>query len=351
MAKTENGFSVFSVISKDIGIDLGTANTVIYMRDKGIILREPSAVAIDVRTDEVIAAGKEAKEMLGKTHENIEVILPMEKGVVANYGACAAMVKYYLQKAAMAGAFSKPRVVVAVPSGITDVERRAVEDAVKQSGAGSVNLMEAPLASAIGVGLPVGVPRGVMVLSFGAGITECGVIALGDIVASATARYGSGDLDRAVSRYIKMKYGLNIGPATAEEVKLKIGSVFPSDDSYNTFMEVRGRSTLEGLPKSITVHADEIREVFYSEVSAVVKVIMDVMAETPPELAADIIESGIVATGGGSQLKGLDKFIEQETGLKVSQAERPVDCTAEGVGKSLDLVFSGRDIRKTRRIK
>ena len=351
MAKSDNVFSVFSAVSKDVGIDLGTANTVIFVKDKGVALRESSVVAVDVRTDEVLAAGKEAKEMLGKTPETMEVVCPVKDGVVADFGACAAMMKYYLHKAVNTSFFNKPRVVLSIPSGITDVERRAVEDAVKQAGAGSVNLMEAPMAAAIGAGLPVGSPRGTMIANIGAGVTEVAVISLGDIVASTTARGGSDAIDRGIIVYMKRKHSLQIGVLTAENVKLKIGSAYPTDDSFNTFMEVKGRSVVDGLPKSITVQADEIREVINEEVKDIIRVIMRTMEETPAELAADVVDQGILLAGGGCQLRGLDKYIEQETGLKTTLAERPVDCIAEGLGKSLDLVFSGRDIRKTRRIR
>lgn len=351
MAKSDTVFSVLSAVSKDIAIDLGTANTVIYMKEKGIVLRDSSTVAVDTRTEEVIASGKEAREMAGRAPENVSVVQPIRGGVVADFGACAAMLKHYVKRGAGAGVLNKPRVVVSVPSGISDVERRAVEDAVRQSGAGSVSLMEAPLAAAIGAGLTVGSPRGVMVLSLGAGITECAVISMGDVVASASRPGGSGEIDRQLVRFLKKNHGLNIGLLTAEELKLKLGSVFPTEENFNSFLEVRGRSVLEGLPKSITVHDDEIRGVFREAAGEIVRVITETLELLEPELSADVMAGGLTLVGGGSGLRGIARYIEQEIGLKASQAERPVDCTAEGIGKSLDLVFAGRDIRKTRRIR
>lgn len=351
MSKSENVFSVFSAVSKDIAIDLGTANTVVYMKDRGIVLREPSVVAINEKTEEVVATGKEARDMMGRTPENVSVVYPVRAGAIAEYGACTAMLKYYIKKSAGKGVFNKPRVVVSVPSGISDVERRAIEDSVRQTGAGSVSLMEAPLASAIGAGLTVGSPRGSMILSMGAGMTECAVISMGDVVASASRRGGSGEIDRQIVRFVKKNYGLNIGLVTAEELKIKIGSIFPTEENFNTFMEVKGRSVLERLPKSITVHDDEIRTVFHEAAVEVVRVITETLELVEPELSSDIMEGGITLVGGGSGLRGISRYIEQETGLKVKMAERPLDCTAEGIGKSLDLVFAGRDIRKTKRIR
>ena len=351
MSKSGNVFSVFSAVSKDIAIDLGTANTVIYMRDKGIVLREPSAVAIHEKTEEVIATGKEAREMMGRTPENVSVVAPVQGGAVSEYGACVAMLKYYLKKGVGVGVFHRPRVVVSVPSGISDVERRAMEDAVRQSGAGSVYLMEAPLAAAIGAGLTVGSPRGSLILSMGAGVTECAVISMGDVVASSSRRGGSAEIDRKIMRWVKKNHGLQIGLATAEEIKIKIGSVFPTGDQFNTFMEVRGRSVGERLPKSVTIHDDELREVFQEAGAEIVRVITETMEMTEPELASDIVSEGVTLVGGGAGLGGIARYIEQETGLKAKVAQRPLDCTAEGIGKSLDLVFAGRDIRKAKRIR
>ena len=334
MADKERVFSAFAAGDNDIGIDLGTLNTVIFRKDKGVVVREPSVVAADNRTDEVLAVGREARDMAGKTPESITLIEAIKSGSVADCSVAAALIKVLLRKAMGGFNVVKPKAVFAVPSGITDVERKAVEDSAKQAGILYVRLLETPMAAAIGAGLPVGAARGSMVITMGAGITEAAVISLGDIVASASARFGSQNVDEAIRSYIRRTYGLIIGIQTAEEIKLKIGSAAPSEDSYNLLMEVRGRSASEGLPKSYTVQADEIREVITSSLSQVTEVIVRCLEDLPGELAADILENGITLTDAPAQVRGIAAFLSDEPGLKAQAEERPAVCTAEGPGHS-----------------
>lgn len=346
MADKERVFSAFAAGDNDIGIDLGTTNTVIFRKDKGVVVREPSVVAADNRTDEVLAVGREAKDMSGKTPETITLLSAVSAGAVADCSVAAALIKVLVRKAMGNFNVVKPKAVFAVPSGITDVERKAVEDSAKQAGIFSVRLLETPMAAAIGAGIPVGAAKGSMVVTMGAGITEAAVIALGDIVASASFRFGSADIDESIRSYIRRTYGLIIGIQTAEEIKLRIGSAAPIEDSYNLFMEVRGRSASEGLPKSYTVQADEIRGVITACLGRLTQVIVKCLEDLPGELAADILERGITLTGAAAQLRGIDSFLSEETGIRVQVAERPGDCVAEGLGKSLELIFDGRESRK-----
>ena len=312
---------MFTMFSKDIGIDLGTANTLVFMRGKGIVMREPSVVAVDVRTDEVLAVGKQAKEMLGRTPGSIVAVRPLKDGVIADFDVTAAMLKYFIKKALKSNTLNRPRIVVCIPSGVTEVERRAVEDA----------------AAAIGAGLPVGEPTGCMVVDIGGGTSEVAVISLGDIVTSVSVRMAGDKFDEAIVSYVKKKYNLLIGERTAEEIKIRIGSAFPTEETINAFVEIKGRNLVDGLPKNVTIHADEVREALADSVMIVVDAIKDTLEKTPPELAADIIDRGIMLTGGGALLRGLDKLVAQETGIPVHVAERPLDCVVEGTGKSLEV--------------
>lgn len=330
-------FSMFSMFSKDIGIDLGTANTLVFMRGKGIVMREPSVVAVDVRTDEVLAVGKQAKEMLGRTPGSITAVRPLKEGVIADFDVTAAMLKYFIHKAMKAGSLYRPRVVICIPSGVTEVERRAVEDAARQAGSNNVDLIEEPMAAAIGAGLPVGEPTGSMVVDIGGGTSEVAVISLGDIVTAVSVRMAGDKFDEAIVTYVKKKYNLLIGERTAEEIKVKIGSAFPTEDMLNAFVEIKGRNLVDGLPKNVTIHSDEVREALTDSVMTVVDAVKDTLEKTPPELAADIIDRGIMLTGGGALLRGLDKLVSQETGIPVNVAERPLDCVVEGTGKSLEV--------------
>ena len=273
-------FSMFTMFSKDIGIDLGTANTLVFMRGKGIVMREPSVVAVDVRTDEVLAVGKQAKEMLGRTPGSIVAVRPLKDGVIADFDVTAAMLKYFIKKALKSGTLNRPRIVVCIPSGVTEVERRAVEDAARQAGSNNVDLIEEPMAAAIGAGLPVGEPTGCMVVDIGGGTSEVAVISLGDIVTSVSVRMAGDKFDEAIVSYVKKKYNLLIGERTAEEIKIKIGSAFPTEETINAFVEIKGRNLVDGLPKNVTIHADEVREALADSVMIVVDAIKDTLEKT-----------------------------------------------------------------------
>ena len=339
MAGFSGFLSMFSMFSKDIGIDLGTANTLVFMRGKGIVMREPSVVAVDVRTDEVLAVGKQAKEMLGRTPGSIVAVRPLKDGVIADFDVTAAMLKYFIKKALKSGALSRPRIIICIPSGVTEVERRAVEDAARQAGSNNVDLMEEPMAAAVGAGLPVSDATGSMVA----------VISLGDIVTAVSVRMAGDKFDEAIVTYVKKKYNLLIGERTAEEIKMRIGSAFPTEETINAFVEIKGRNLVDGLPKNVTIHADEVREALADSVMVVVDAIKETLEQTPPELAADIIDRGIMLTGGGALLKGLDRLVSQETGIPVHVAERPLDCVVEGTGKSLEIELPKSYYRNSRR--
>ncbi len=327
---------MFSVMfSHDIGIDLGTMNTLVYMRGKGIVLREPSVVAVDVKEDCVLAVGSEAKEMLGRTPGSITAIRPLKAGVIADFEVTKDMLRYFIRQATKSSWFGRPRIVICIPSGVTEVESRAVEEAAKQVGARSVDLIKEPLAAAIGAGLKIEEAAGCMVVDIGGGTSEVAVISLGDIVADCSVRTAGDDFDEAIVAYIKKKYNLLIGERTAENIKIAIGSAFPYEDEGT--MEVRGRNLLDGLPKNITISAEEVREALADPVNAIVDAVRSTLERTPPELSADIIENGIMLTGGGALLRGLDTLISRETGMPVQVAENPLDCVVNGTGKSLDL--------------
>ena len=349
MAGFSSFLSMFSMFSKDIGIDLGTANTPVLMRGKGIVMREPSVVAVDVRTDEVLAVGKQAKEMLGRTPGSIVAVRPLKDGVIADFDVTAAMLKYFIKKALRSGALARPRIIICIPSGVTEVERRAVEDAARQAGSNNVDLMEEPMAAAVGAGLPVSDATGSMVVDIGGGTSEVAVISLGDIVTAVSVRMAGDKFDEAIVTYVKKKYNLLIGERTAEEIKMRIGSAFPTEETINAFVEIKGRNLVDGLPKNVTIHADEVREALADSVMVVVDAIKETLEQTPPELAADIIDRGIMLTGGGALLKGLDRLVSQETGIPVHVAERPLDCVVEGTGKSLEIELPKSYYRNGRR--
>ncbi len=326
------------MFSKDIGIDLGTANTLVFMKNKGIVMREPSVVAVDINTDTVLAVGSQAKEMIGKTPGSIVAVRPLKDGVIANFDITAAMLKYFVKKTIKPTIFSKrPRVVVCIPSGVTEVERRAVEDAAKQAGARDVELIQEPMAAAIGAGLPVSEPTGNMVVDIGGGTSEVAVISLGDIVTSRSIRVAGNKFDEAIIAYVKKKYNLLIGERTAENVKIQIGSAFPYEDEGN--MEIKGRNLIDGLPKNIEISAEEVREALHDSLCMVVDAIKATLEMTPPELAGDIIGHGIMLTGGGALLRGLDTLVSQQTGMTVNVAENPLDCVVDGTGKRLEIVL------------
>ncbi len=319
----------------DVGIDLGTANTLVYMRGKGIVLREPSVVAVDVKKSEVLAVGKEAKDMIGRTPGSISAVRPLKDGVIADFEVTSEMLRYFIKSAVRSTFFRRTRLIVCIPSGVTEVERRAVEDAARQAGAREVELVEEPMAAAIGAGLKVDEPAGCMIVDIGGGTSEVAVISLGDIVASCSVRTAGDDFDEAIISYIKKKYNLLIGERTAENVKIEIGSAFPYENEGE--LEIKGRNLLDGLPKNITITAEEVREALTDAVSAVVDAIRSTLETTPPELSADIIDNGIMLTGGGALLRGLDTLISRETGMPVHVAENPLDCVVNGTGKCLDI--------------
>ena len=323
------------LFSRDIGIDLGTANTLVYMKGKGIVMREPSVVAMDVKENMVMAVGSEAKEMIGRTPGSISAVRPLKDGVIADFDVTSDMLKYFIRTAVHSTVFSRPRVVICIPSGVTEVERRAVDEAARNAGAKAVELVEEPMAAAIGAGLQVNEAAGCMVVDIGGGTSEVAVISLGGIVASRSVRVGGDAFDAAIIAYIKRKYNLLIGERTAEDIKIRIGSAFPYEDE--TTMDVKGRNLVDGLPKNITISSEEVREALADPVSAIVDAIRSTLESTPPELSADIIDNGIMLTGGGAMLRGLDVLVSRETGMPVHVAENPLDCVAIGTGKCLDI--------------
>ena len=323
------------MFNRDIGIDLGTANTLVYMHGKGIVLREPSVVAVDVKKSEVLAVGQEAKDMIGRTPGSISAVRPLKDGVIADFEVTAEMLRYFIKTALRSTFFKRTRLIVCIPSGVTEVERRAVEDAARQAGAKEVQLIEEPMAAAIGAGLSVNDPAGCMVVDIGGGTSEVAVISLGDIVASCSVRTAGDDFDEAIISYIKKKYNLLIGERTAENVKIEIGSAFPYEGEGS--MEIKGRNLLDGLPRNITITAEEVREALADPVSAIVDAIRSTLETTPPELSADIIDNGIMLTGGGALLRGLDTLVSRETGMPVHVAENPLDCVVNGTGACLDI--------------
>jgi rod shape-determining protein MreB and related proteins len=322
--------------SRNIGIDLGTANTLVYVKGKGIVLREPSVVAIRRDTGSILAVGEEAKKMIGRTPGNIVAIRPMKDGVIADFDVTQIMLRHFISKAYRRRAFFLPQVVVCVPSGVTEVEKRAVLDATKQAGAKEAFLIEEPMAAAIGAGLPVEEPTGSMIVDIGGGTSEVAVISLGGIVTSQSIRVGGDEMDDAIITYIKKTYNLMIGERTAEEVKIKAGSAYRIDEEQH--MEIRGRDLVTGLPKVLTISSWEIESALSEPVTAILETIKTTLERTPPELAADIMEKGIVMTGGGALLKGLDKLIAEETGMPVFMAENPLDCVVLGTGKALSAI-------------
>ena len=322
------------MFTKDIGIDLGTANTLVYMRGKGIIIREPSVVAVDTRTDRAKYVGQEAKDVIGRTPGSIIAVRPLKDGVIADFEITTTMLQEFIRKALKGSFFTKARVIICIPSGVTAVERRAVKEAAENAGAKRVNIIEEPMAAAIGAGLPVSEPQGSMIVDIGGGTSEVAVISLGGIVTSRSVRIAGDAFDTAIINYIKKKYNLLIGERTAENVKIAIGSAYPVENEAQ--MEIKGRNLLNGLPENITVTSDEIREALAEPLSHVIEAIKVTLEKTPPELAADIIDQGITLAGGGALIRGLDKLINKETGMPVYVAETPLDCVADGTGKVLE---------------
>lgn len=320
----------------DIGIDLGTASILVYIRGKGVVLKEPSVVAFDRDTNKIKAIGEDARLMLGRTPGNIVAVRPLRQGVISDYTVTEKMMKYFIQKALGRRTFRKPRIAVCVPSGVTEVEKKAVEDATYQAGAREVAIIEEPIAAAIGAGIDISKPDGVMVIDIGGGTTDIAVISLGGIVASTSVKIAGDKFDEAIIKYMRKEHKLYIGERTAEELKLTIGTAFPRDEVVTK--ECRGRDLVTGLPKSVEVTSDEMMDALEEPLHAICEAVHNVLEITPPELAADISNSGIIITGGGALLCGIDKRIEDRTAIKVVVAEDPKSCVAVGTGKSLDIL-------------
>ena len=332
-------------MARDIGIDLGTANTLIYMKGKGIILREPSVVAVDIRNDTVKFVGDEAKEVVGRTPASIVAVRPLKDGVIADFDIAASMLQLFIKKTLGSVTFNRPRVVICIPSGVTAVERRAVREATLKAGARQVSVIEEPMAAAIGAGLPISEPTGSMIVDIGGGTAEIAVISLGGIVASRSVRMAGDMFDQAIIAFIKRKYNLLIGERTAEQIKIEIGSAYALDPELT--MEIKGRNLVDGLPKNIVVHSEDVRGALLECLVKITTAIKETLERTPPELSADIIDRGITLTGGGALLRGLDQLIQSETGIDVHIAEDPLDCVAKGAGAVLDHVDVLHDVLDT----
>jgi rod shape-determining protein MreB len=326
---------VAGFFSNDMAIDLGTANTLVYVKGEGIVLNEPSIVAIHQADNTVLAVGKEAKAMLGRTPGNIVAIRPLKDGVIADFDVTEKMLGYFIRRVHRRRALVRPRIVIGVPSGITQVEKRAVRDSAMQAGAREVYLIEEPMAAAIGAGMPITEPGGNMVVDIGGGTTEVAVISLSGIVYSRSVRIAGDEMDEAIVQYIRKNYNLLVGERRAEEIKIKLGSAYPMGGERRT-VEVKGRDLIDGIPKTIVIGDDEIREALREPIMTIVDAVRTALERTPPELAADIVDKGIVLTGGGALLKGLDLLLRQETNLPITVAEDPLSCVALGTGKVLD---------------
>jgi len=326
--------NTMSFLGRDMAVDLGTANTLVYVRGKGVVLNEPSVVAINTTTQTIVAVGTEARNMIGRTPGNVVAIRPLKDGVIADFETTERMLRYFIQKVHKRRHFAKPRIVVCVPSGITGVEQRAVKDAGYQAGARKVYIIEEPMAAAIGAGLPVSEPTGNMVVDIGGGTTEVAVISLGGIVTSQSIRVGGDEMDTAIITYVKKEYSLLLGERTAEEIKCTIGSAFPLPDEPHA--EIRGRDLVSGLPKTIVVSAEEIRKAIEEPVNRIIDAVKATLDKCPPELAGDIMDRGIVITGGGALLKGLDERLKHETGMPIIAIDNPLYSVALGSGKCVE---------------
>lgn len=324
------------LFSNDMGIDLGTATTLVYLKNQGIVLCEPSVVAVQAGTSNVLAVGEEAKRMLGRTPGNIVAIRPMRHGVITDFEISEAMLRYFIKKVSKTRTLVRPRIVIAIPSGITEVEKRAVKDSALHAGAREVFMIEEPMAAAIGVGLPIQEPFGNMIIDIGGGTTEMAVISLAGVVFSKSVRVGGDELDEAIINYVKKNYNLMIGERTAEEIKIKIGSVYPLDEELK--MEVKGRDLVAGLPKTVIITSEEVREAMAEPISQIQEAVRITLERTPPELSSDLIEKGIVLAGGGSLLRGIDKLISEATGLPAHLAEDPTTAVVLGAGKTLSEI-------------
>jgi len=327
--------NLLALFSNDIGIDLGTANTLVYVKDRGIVLREPSVVAVQTGTKRILAVGEEAKRMLGRTPGNITAIRPMKAGVIADFEITEAMLRYFIKKVHNRRKMVRPRIIIAVPSDITEVEKRAVKDSATRAGAREVFLIEEPMAAAIGVGLPVQEPAGNMIVDIGGGTTEVALISLAGIVFSRSVRVGGDQMDECIVQYMKRVYNLMIGERTAEEIKITMGSAYPLEGGEIT-AEVKGRDLVAGLPKTLTITSEEIREALQEPISAILDAIRVTLERCPPELSSDLVDRGMVLAGGGALLHGIDKLIAEQTGLPVHVADDPLSAVAEGTGVVLN---------------
>lgn len=330
------------VFSRDLGIDLGTANTLVYMRGRGIVIREASVVAVRDDTKEILAVGQGAKEMIGRTPGNVIAIRPMRDGVIADFEITQEMLKYFIRRISKKRLNYRPRVLVCIPSGVTEVERRAVEEAAREAGAKEAYLIDEPMAAAIGAGLPISEPTGSMIVDIGGGTTEVAITSLGGIVTSRSIRIAGSKLDEAIIFHIKKKYNLMIGERTAESIKIEIGTTYSGENDRE--MRVRGRDLVTGLPKTLALHSQEVMEAMNDNLTDIIEAIRYTLERTPPELAADIMDRGIMLTGGGALLKGLDHLIARETGMPVSISENPLDCVVIGTGKALEQIDTLRKI-------
>ena len=335
--KVKNAYNtLLSLLSNDIGIDLGTATTLVYVKGEGVVLCVPSVVAVERGTSHVLAVGEEAKRMLGRTPGNIIAIRPMRDGVITDFEITEAMLRHFIRRVRHRRFQVRPRIVIAIPSGITEVERRAVKESAERAGAREVYLIEEPIAAAIGVGLPIDEPVGNMIIDIGGGTTEIAVISLAGVVFSKSIRIGGDEMNEAIVEYLKKTYNLMIGERTSEDIKIKIGSAYPMEEEMS--LEVKGRDLVAGLPKTVTITSEEVREAMQEPLRAILEVTKISLERTPPELAADLIEHGIVMAGGGSLLRGLDKLISEETGLPVHIADDPLTAVANGTGKVLNEI-------------
>lgn len=327
----------FFGMSKEIGIDLGTANTLIFVKGKGIVLREPTVVAVNIISKKVLAVGLEAKNMIGRTPENIVAIRPLKDGVIADFDMTQQLLKSFIERAIGKNTFTSSKIVICYPSGVTEVEKRAINEATNQAGASKVMLLEEPMAAAIGAGLPVNEPIGSMIVDIGGGTTEVAVVSLGGIVVSNSSRVAGDELDDAIINYVKKEFNLLIGERTAESIKIQLGSAYEDEEEEIT-MEVIGRDLLTGLPKVVTITESQIKDALKDSVALIIEIIKTTLEEIPPELSGDIMDKGIMLTGGGALLKGLDKLIYRETHIPAYIAEFPLDCVAIGAGKSIDMI-------------
>ncbi len=329
------------LFSQDIGVDLGTANTLVFVKGKGIVIREPSVVAVDERTNPktVVAVGADAKRMIGRTPGSITAVRPLKDGVIADFDMTSDMLKAFIKRAISGSPFNRARVMICIPSGVTEVERRAVHDAAKSAGARYVSLIEEPMAAAIGAGLPVLEATGSMIVDIGGGTSEVAVISLGDIVTAKSVRVAGDNFDEAIISYVKRTFNLLIGERSAEDIKLKLGSAYPYEGE--AAMEIKGRNLIDGLPKSVEITSEQVRQALADPVDEILDSIRYTLDRTPPELSADIIERGITLTGGGALLRGLDKLISTETGMPVNVAENPLDCVVRGTGICLEKDLLG----------